>query len=143
MKKQQGFSLVELLIVVGIIGVISAIAVPAYMAHKDKAHATAALSSLKTVISGATLALDKGETIETYINGIDGDGTPGYIIPKLGTITHSGTNAVDITINGGTNNGKKITYTQGGDLWTCTYEKMTNINALPGCEEASSEADDS
>ncbi len=143
MKKQQGFSLVELLIIVGIIGVITAIAAPAYMAHKDKAHATAALSSLKTVISGISVALDNGETIETYVNGIDGDNTPGYVIPQLGTITHSGTNAVDITINGGTNNGKKITYTQGGDLWTCTYEKMTNVTSLPGCEEALTTADDS
>src|SRR5512138_2468780 len=86
MKKEQGFSLVELLIVVAIIAIIAAIAVPSLLTSRMAANESAAIQGCRTIGSAeiayaATnnqMYVDKATLISgkfldsRFTNGIDG-----------------------------------------------------------------------
>ena len=61
MKGQKGFTLIELIIVIAIIAILAAVAIPNYLAFRDRANISAAkdaLGSLRTALEA--YAADKG-----------------------------------------------------------------------------------
>jgi|LSQX01.3.fsa_nt_gb type IV pilus assembly protein PilA len=50
-KNEKGFTLVELMIVIAIIGILAAIAIPQMSAYRDRAYNTAALSDCRNLIT--------------------------------------------------------------------------------------------
>lgn len=81
MKKQAGFTLVEIMIVVAIIGLLAAIAIPSFVKARDTARANACVNNLRQIDGAkeqAALAGNWGTgdvvdaTVLTYIKGASG-----------------------------------------------------------------------
>ena len=75
LKNKKGFTLVELMVVVAIIGVLTAIAVPMYNSVTDNANKKAVEANLRTIDSAIMQYLATGKTetpSSTNLVGVDG-----------------------------------------------------------------------
>ena len=104
-NKQQGFTLIELMIVIAIIGILAAVALPAYQTYTDKAKYT----EVVLATSPAKIAVEIG--VQTGIAVADLDGGANGII-DLGA---SGYLTSVATLNG------QITATGVAALGSVTY----------------------
>jgi len=141
MKKQQGFTLIELMIVVAIIGILAAIAIPAYQDYTIRAQVSEGLSlasGAKTAIAetyqdaGAWPATNTAAGLEAAAN-IDGNYVSGVQVAAGGivTVTYNGPE-VNATIAGQT-----LTLTptdnNGSIGWTCAAGTLNNKHLPAAC----------
>jgi type IV pilus assembly protein PilA len=123
-KKEKGFSLIELLIVVAIILIIAAIAIPNLLKSKMAANEASAVGSIRTINTG----------LVTYAAGCPNLGYAATL-PELntGALCASGTGILDAVLAAGTKSGYGFTYVAGAAVGGVVNTYTTNANpSTPG-----------
>ena len=120
-KNQKGFSLIELLIVVAIILIIAAIAIPNLLRSRMAANEASAVGSLRTLNTACV----------TYSTNYPSVGYPGSLaaLGGNGTATSTSADLIDTVLAGGTKSGYTFTFNAGSGTPSTGYSVTADPTA--------------
>ena len=142
MKKQQGFTLIELMIVVAIIAILAAIALPAYQNYVAKSQSTAGLADIRGGVTAFEEGIQSGE--RGAVAATNADIGLAASTPRCTTITVTGNwnaasgQAIACTLAGNPKiAGQTVTLTRNASgQWPCTTSISDQNHRPNGCAAA-------
>ncbi|MFC1838806.1 type IV pilin protein [Thermodesulfobacteriota bacterium] len=111
-KNEKGFTLIELMIVIAIIGILAAIAIPQFSAYRTRSYNSAAQSDVRNIATAQEAYYVDNSTYAADVSGSLAGATYGYM--QSGNVnTSAGAGSTGYTITGFHSSGDK-TYTLSG-----------------------------
>jgi len=132
LRGQKGFTLIELMIVIAIIGILAAIAIPNFIAYRDKTYCSAAETDAQNILAAISCYFSNPlNTSITYAN-LQLDPTCKVTLSNAGAVQNTGNvtenadGSITVTVKDGTG---RCPSSNDGNLLYTTY---MGTNTAPG-----------
>ncbi|MFM5530228.1 prepilin-type N-terminal cleavage/methylation domain-containing protein [Aeromonas veronii] len=116
MKKQSGFTLIELMIVVAIVAILAAVALPAYQSYTQKARFTEVVSATGAVKTSMEVCYQTATDVTTCATAANATVSGAYPSGVVQSVVASISGSSPTIIATGTTSGAPGTYTMTGTV---------------------------